>query len=108
MVVNTVVVFGALCVLLLATWWFRANRLVEHAEFASPDGRFKVVVMRQRSLLGSMPGQTGDSPGEVQLQDYAGQVLQRQPLQMVQLVDRVEWQPTKASIKLVAEWSLPP
>jgi hypothetical protein len=54
-----------------------------------------------------MPGQGGDAPGRVQLRNRGGEVLRQVDVEMVQLVDQVEWTDRKVWIKLVAEWELP-
>ncbi len=79
----------------------------EYASFSSPDGNYRVVVMRKKSFFGISPGQAGDSPGEVHLLDKYGKVIERTDVEMVQLVEEVEWTPNSAYIKLVADWKLP-
>lgn len=54
-----------------------------------------------------MPGQSGDAPGVVRLYNRRGDLLQETKVEMVQLVDHVEWTDRKVRIKLVAEWELP-
>ena len=78
-----------------------------YAEFQRADGQYRIVVTRKRSWHAVMPGQAGDSPGTATLIDRNGRVLQRADLAMVQLVEQVDWQPNKVSIKLVGEWPLP-
>lgn len=79
-----------------------------HATFTRPDGRFAIVVVRQRAWRPALPGQGSDGPGEVQLQDAQGRILKRAPVEMVQLVDNVQWLDRHVVIKLVADWPLPP
>lgn len=85
---------------------------IEHQRFTSPDGRYQMVVYRNRLWLGRffgvMPGQTGDSPGRVCLYDVReNKKLESAPVEMVQMVDRVEWSATNVYIKFVADWDLP-
>jgi hypothetical protein len=54
-----------------------------------------------------MPGQASDAPGRVQLYDRHGKLLRETKVEMVQLVDHVDWTEKKVRIKLVAEWDLP-
>lgn len=54
-----------------------------------------------------MPGQSSDSPGEVQLLNNEGKILQKVKVEMVQLVEQVEWRESSVSIKLIADWPLP-
>lgn len=80
----------------------------EYRTFSSPDGRFKVVVFRSRQWLGGMPGQAGDSPGNVCLYETAtGKLLERKHVKMVQLVEEVTWSVTNVNIKFIADWKLP-
>jgi hypothetical protein len=65
----------------------------EYRSFLSPDGKFRVVVFRESMLPSVMPGQSGDSSGIVRLYDDNGKVLQESKVEMVQLVDSVEWEP---------------
>jgi hypothetical protein len=53
-----------------------------------------------------MPGQAGDAPGVVRLYDRTGRLLAEADVEMVQLVESVDWSNDKASIKLVVDWDL--
>ena len=79
----------------------------KYAAFDSPDGKYQIVVMRDRELLGGAPGQAGDAPGEVRLVNKKGDILERTDVEMVQLVENVEWTDKSVYIKLVADWNLP-
>lgn len=104
-----VLVGVALLLVSLAGWWVVSARLrtEEYASFTRPDGHYRVVVLRRSAWPGAMPGQAGDAPGKVRLLDRAGRVLQETSVEMVQLVDSVEWGERRVRIKLVAEWDLP-
>ena len=79
----------------------------EYRTFASPDGRFEIVVYRIPSRI-AMPGQSSDSPGYFQLRDArTGRVLRECSVEMVQFVDRIEWSATNVDVRLLADWSLP-
>lgn len=78
-----------------------------YATFDSPDGKYKIVVLRKKQMFGSAPGQAGDAPGEVRLIDGSGNVLEKTDVEMVQLVEKVEWTDKTVYIKLVADWDLP-
>ncbi len=55
-----------------------------------------------------MPGQSSDAPGYFQLHDArTGRVLRERSVEMVQLVDRIEWSTTNVDVRLLADWSLP-
>ena len=94
----------------LLTFSLRACRrsgAEEYRTFASPDGRFEIVVFRIPSRI-AMPGQSLDSPGYFQLRDArTGRVLQERSVEMVQFVERIEWSPTNVDVRLLANWSLP-
>ena len=38
---------------------------------------------------------------------FRGQVLRERSVDMVQLVDRIEWSPTRVEVRLLADWVLP-
>lgn len=78
-----------------------------HATFVRPGGGYSIVVYRFESRLPMMPGQSSDSPGEVQLLNNEGKILQKVKVEMVQLVEQVEWRESSVSIKLIADWPLP-
>jgi hypothetical protein len=98
-----------LCAVVIAAGAIAYARLrpSEYAIFTRPDGNYRVVVLRRTVWPAMLPGQSGDAPGMVQLQDRRGRVLHQVDVEMVQLVDQVEWPDRKVEIKLVAEWDLP-
>ena len=79
----------------------------EYAQFVSPDHAFRVVVMRRVGVLSAMPGQAGDSPGVVRLEDRHGTLIREADVEMVQLVRKIEWSARTVSIQSVGEWALP-
>lgn len=74
--------------------------------FVRPDGAYRVVVLR-RPQPTAMPGQASDAPGLVQLLNRQGQVMNQTDVEMVQLVEAVDWSDDGVHIKLVVDWSLP-
>jgi hypothetical protein len=103
--VLAVLIVGVFVALGLRAW--RRSGAEEYRRFASPDGRFQIVVFRIPSRV-SMPGQSSDAPGYFQLRDArTGRVLRESSVEMVQLVDRIEWSPTNVDVRLLADWSLP-
>jgi hypothetical protein len=78
-----------------------------HATFTSPDGQYRVEVYRRPAWPGVFPGQGSDAPGRAVLMDRSGRVLGEADLEMVQLVDAVEWGERSASIRAIAHWKLP-
>ena len=79
----------------------------EYATFTSPDGNYRIVVVRMLSGLIFMPGQAGDAPGKVLLYQSDGKLLQETRVEMVQLVNQVHWMENRVQIKLIADWELP-
>jgi hypothetical protein len=53
-----------------------------------------------------MPGQAGDAPGTVRLVNAAGRRLAETPVEMVQLVQRVDWSGGHARIDLIVDWEV--
>jgi len=102
----TVLVVSVLATVVAFRAWQRSGTEV-YRTFSSPDNRFQIVVFRTPAGFG-MPGQSSDAPGYFQLRNTrSGQVLKEDSVEMVQLVDRVEWTPTNVNVKLLADWSLP-
>jgi hypothetical protein len=79
-----------------------------HASFSRPDGQYRVLVFRRMYSFGVMPGQGGDVPGRVVLVDRSGEALREAPVEMVQLVENVEWLDAGVFIFPCGEWTLPP
>ena len=79
---------------------------VRNAEYRRPDGHYSIVVYRRPSWF-AMPGQGSDAPGRVVLVDAAGRELQTMPIDLVQIVDSVEWGEKVVSARAVFEWRLP-
>ena len=100
-----VLVLGVLVAFSLRAW--RRSGAEEYRTFASPDGRFQIVVYRIPTG-DAMPGQSSDAPGYFQLRDVrTSRVLHERSVEMVQLVDRIEWSPTNVDVRLLADWKLP-
>ena len=98
---------SVIVVLALTLMMVRRSKGEEYRRYSSPDGRFQVVVYRIPSSF-TMPGGSSDAPGYIQLHDaQAGRVLREQEVEMVQLVDHVEWSATNVCVRLLADWSLP-
>jgi len=88
-----IAVIGALVLVGLAMFglhaWRKTGTEVDRT-FASPDGRFQIVVFRTASRF-AMPGQSSDAPGYFQLRDArTGRVLRERSVEMVQFIERVE------------------
>ena len=104
MIVAILLIVG---VLIGRRFMFGNLMMEKYAAFDSPDGKYQIVVMRKKELLGSAPGQAGDSPGEVRLVNKKSDVLEKTDVEMVQLVEKVEWNDKTVYIKLIADWNLP-
>ncbi|MFL6229659.1 MAG: hypothetical protein ACJ741_12880 [Pyrinomonadaceae bacterium] len=96
----------ALVVAAISLYSARHALASEYKTFQSPDGKFKVVVYSYPMLISSVGG-AGDAAGFVRLYDSRGHVLEEEGVEMVQLVDQIEWEKEKVDIKLIAEWRLP-
>jgi hypothetical protein len=95
----TLVAFG------LGVW--RRWGAEEYRTFASPDGQFQIVVYRM-PMHSAFPGQGSDAPGYFQLREArTGRVLRERAVEMVQLVDRIDWSPTNVAVLFLTDWSLP-
>ena len=79
----------------------------EYVQFVSPDRAYRVVVRRKVGFLGVMPGQAGDSPGVIRLEDSHGALIREADIEMVQLVRKIEWNARTVSIQNVGVWKLP-
>jgi hypothetical protein len=99
----------ALLLVILLGWWIASPRILtqEYASFVRLDGNYRVIVLRTSVWPALMPGQAGDAPGRVRLYDKHGKLLHEAKVEMVQLVDHVDWADQKVRIKFVAEWDLP-
>ncbi len=76
--------------------------------FDRPGGGYRIEVLKTTNLTMAMPGQGSDAPGVVRLLDDHGKVLQSMDIEMVQLVDHVEWRDHSVWILPGVEWPLSP
>lgn len=99
----------ALVVLLIAASigvYLTMMQLEIYRTFASPDGAYRIEVLRRTSPVPGMPGQGSDASGEVRLVDRSGRLIQKAPLELVQLVDAVEWGPDEVRVGALGHWKL--
>ena len=103
------VVGSGLVLIIFVSCWFVSARQTEqvYASFSRPDGNYTVVVRRRSVWPSLMPGQASDAPGKVQLYDRNRKLLRETNVEMVQLVESVNWSQKKVTIKLIADWDLP-
>ena len=100
-----VIVIGVILAASFGFW--RRPRADEYRRYSSPDGRFEIIVFRTPTSS-TMPGQSSDAPGYFQLRDaQTGRVLRERQVEMVQLVDQIEWSATNVDVRLLADWKLP-
>lgn len=86
------------------------NRKEEiYQSFSSPDGNFKLIVYRNEESF-SLPGQSGDASGYIELIDQNEKVLKRKEIEMVQVLesDIILWKTDYVFIgPLSIKWELP-
>ncbi len=82
----------------------KACCLSRYKTFDSPHSGHSVEVYKLYTPFSIMPGSTGDSPGYVRLFSPSGELINETYIEMVQLVETVEWSTDQMSIKFVADW----
>ncbi len=80
-------------------------KLQPYRTFERPDGLYRIEVWRQFQVF-AMPGQAGDAPGTVRLVDSQRNTLAEARVEMVELVDAVDWSGGHARIRLIVDWDL--
>ena len=75
--------------------------------FIKPDGEYHIAVYSYTSLISLMPGSSGDRPGVIKLYNKSNQLIAEKDIEMLQLIDNVEWSDTGVHIPLVVDWELP-
>lgn len=93
---------GLVC-LIMFTALLTAGEVREYRRYDSPDKRHALVVYREQQIF-AVPGQASDAPGYVVLIGSNGRELQRQPVDMVQLVTAPVWKSESVSVKLLLDW----
>jgi hypothetical protein len=78
-----------------------------YMSFAHPSGHFQVVVYQSGFRFFALPGQGSDAPGHVKLLDGSGHELQSAKIDMVQMVDHVEWRAHSVWVMPGLVWPLP-
>jgi hypothetical protein len=100
--------FLLLCFSLAWLFFFNDQRSEQHRVFTSPDGRYRVVVIRAEGILSVFPFYSSDR-GEVRLCEAStGKILHRKRVESVEIVEQVEWTRTNVDVWFVAEWPLVP
>jgi len=78
-----------------------------HSSHIHPSGQYQLVVYRSGMSLVAMPGQGSDAAGRVSLQDAQGRQLQSMDIDMVQMVDHVQWRDDSVWVMPGVVWPLP-
>jgi hypothetical protein len=99
----------AVATILGALWLWAYYPATVYRTFERGDRAYRVDVMRYPTRFPSFSfaGQAGDAPGYVRLCDSRGHVLEEVRVDMVSLVDQVEWEAGRVRVGLVATWYLP-
>jgi hypothetical protein len=100
------ILFAVICVSIFTWKKYCRSKAEIYRTYLSPGGEFKIVVFRIPMSM-AFPGQSGDAPGYVQLQDGSGKVLKEKKVEMVQIIEPPVWSKTGVEIKLFADWNLP-
>ena len=77
-----------------------------YARYVSSDSRYIIEVYR-RPMLFSFPGGASDAPGIIRLCNAKGKILREQAIEMVQIIDGVEWNDKGVYITPLGLWDLP-
>lgn len=78
-----------------------------HSVFMSPDKQYRIELFSYDNILPVMPGSSaGDEAGYIRLYNKDNELLNEKEIEMVQLVETINWSGDKVSIKLVADWNL--
>lgn len=80
---------------------------LEYQTFVSPDTDYSIKVYGYKTFFAVLPGGSGDRPGYVRLFNRNNEMLKEADVEMVQLVNHVEWSEHQVHIKFVADWELP-
>jgi hypothetical protein len=102
------IVLGMLVVAIGIGAYVAMTQLEPYRTFSSPDGAYRIEVLRRASPVPGIPGQGSDASGEVRLVDRSGRVIQTAPLELVQLVDAVEWGSDEVRVGALGHWRLAP
>lgn len=100
---NFIISFAAIALLAAATMLFyqsKHKRPSIHAVFSHPGGKMRLVIERQSPswLSSAMPGQGSDVPGIAKLVNENDKILDQRDIEMVQLVDGVQWRSDRVTI----------
>jgi len=86
-------------------WWSVHSPAGKYAEIPSPDGAFRVVVLRRASWGGVAAGQGGDVPGYALLLDGKDTELRREAVGSVNQVKPI-WEEGTVRLSPLVRWQL--
>ena len=98
-----------------ARWWEDGETACERVELGSelvsrhlsPAGEFEVLLCRIPRFF-AFPGQGSDAPGKLALVDTrTGTILERQSLEMVQMMESPSWSRLRVTMGVSVDWPLP-
>ena len=79
----------------------------QHQVFMSPDKNYRIELFAYDSIFTAMPGSSaGDEAGYIRLYNKDNELLNEKEIEMLQLVETVDWSDNHVSIKLIADWPL--
>jgi hypothetical protein len=101
-----ILIFTVLLLILGTGYWY-AQKPKAYRHYVSPDQKFSVTIYRDSRFFG-LAGKSSDAPGTIVLRRSSdGEELQRMAIEMVQLVDNVNWETGRVEVFPVADWPLP-
>ena len=101
-----IAIFIAIALIIYATFAKNTSES-EYKMFIKPDGEYHIAVYSYTSLISLMPGSSGDRPGVIKLYNKSNQLIAEKDIEMLQLIDNVEWSDPGVHIPLVVDWELP-
>jgi hypothetical protein len=73
----------------------------------SPDKNYRIELFSYDNIFSVMPGSSaGDEAGYIRLYNKDNELLNEKEVEMLQLVETVDWSDDQVSIKLIADWNL--
>ncbi len=78
-----------------------------YKSFTSPDKNHRIDLYGYKNFGFAMPGSAaGDEPGYIRLYNKENVMLNEKEIEMIQLVETVNWTKETVHIKLIANWKL--
>ncbi|WP_426357550.1 hypothetical protein ACPUVO_13960 [Pseudocolwellia sp. HL-MZ19] len=73
----------------------------------SPDKSYRIELFSYDNIFSVMPGSSaGDEAGYIRLYNKDNKLLNEKEIEMLQLVETVDWSNKQVNIKLIADWDL--